>query len=186
MRWRQVIFLYVVLALLAGEYFVRERPGDAPAATEPRTKPHFLDLQPADVRELRLIRSGRTVVSRLNDGRWTLVEPADAPIPADLIAAFATALTGAEEIERVSGGTEAAGFGLDDQAVRVEIVAGNGHPVGVTLGAPNPTGTAIYARRDDRPDVVLIGRNVRYYEDLIFQALPAPRVPANDEGVPIG
>jgi len=43
----------------------------------------------------------------------------------------------------------------------------------VTIGDANPTGTAVYAQRQGAPDVVLIGRNVRYYEDLIFQALPA-------------
>ncbi len=36
------------------------------------------------------------------------------------------------------------------------------------------------------PEVVLIGRNVRYYEDLIFQALSAARVPAADADAPVG
>jgi len=34
--------------------------------------------------------------------------------------------------------------------------------------------------------VVLIGRNVRYYEDLIFQSLPASRTPAIDQELPVG
>jgi hypothetical protein len=56
----------------------------------------------------------------------------------------------------------------------------------VTIGGANPTGTAVYAQRQDSADVVLIGRNVRYYEDLIFQALAAERAPATEKNAPIG
>ena len=56
----------------------------------------------------------------------------------------------------------------------------------MTIGETNPTGTAVYARRGGNPVVVLIGRNVRYYEDLIFQALPSGQVPAADVDAPVG
>jgi hypothetical protein len=39
------------------------------------------------------------------------------------------------------------------------------------LGSRNPSGTAIYAQRDDTRRVFLIGLNVRYYEDLLFQGV---------------
>jgi hypothetical protein len=42
--------------------------------------------------------------------------------------------------------------------------------VRVLLGAPNPTRTAIYAKRDDAAAVYMVGLNVRYYEDLMFEA----------------
>ena len=37
----------------------------------------------------------------------------------------------------------------------------------------NPARTAVYAQRSDSPRVFLIGLNVRYYEDLLFEALRA-------------
>ncbi len=47
---------------------------------------------------------------------------------------------------------------------------GTARKVRVLLGARNPTRTAVYAKRDDRPAVYLVGLNVQYYEDLIFEA----------------
>jgi hypothetical protein len=185
MRWRQVVLLYGVLALLAAEYWlVERRPGPPRSARPPRER--FLTVRPDEVREVRLRRGDRTVVSRRADGRWTVVEPADAPIPPDLIAAFTEALTEAEAIDLVGATqSDARSYGLDEHAARIDIVT-DGGPVTVMLGGTNPTGTAVYARRGTAPEVVLIGRNVSYYEDLIFQALPAARAPASGEGGPVG
>jgi hypothetical protein len=180
--------LYVVLAALAGDYWLRERrqpprPRDTEESRPPRLP--FLAVEPGEVREVRLVRRGRTIVSRVSDGRWAIAEPPGAAIPGDLIQAFMSALAGAEEIDRLTGG-DPQSFGLGEGAARVELVDRAGKAVVVTLGGTNPTGTAIYARRDDAAEVVLIGRNVRYYEDLIFQALPTPHVPTGDGNAPVG
>ena len=188
MRWRQVVGLWVLFAALAAEYLLVERRRPPPPSAEAArpARPRFVDLRPDDVRELRLERRGRTIVSRVADGHWTVIEPPGATIPGDLLEAFTVALAGAEEIERLPDRGDGRAFGLDEGAARVEMRGAAGPPVVVNLGGPNPTGTAIYARRDQAADVVLIGRNVGYYEEMIFQALPAPRVPAGDENVPVG
>jgi hypothetical protein len=189
MRWRQVGLFYVVAATLAAEYLLVEQKRARTQQTRPAARARFLDVTADGVREIRLHHGGRTVVTRRSEGRWTVTEPADASIPSDLVTAFVEALMGAEEIEHVAGGSaQASAFGLDDTAAaaRVELLRGDGAPVVVTIGGTNPTGTAVYARRGDRPEVILIGRNVRYYEDLIFQALPAGHVPASDGEMPVG
>jgi hypothetical protein len=184
-RWRQVVLLYVVCAALAAEYWLIEHRREV--ALEGRPRRRFLAVRLDDLREIRLLREGRAVVSRRDEGRWAVVEPADAAIPSDLIAAFTEALVAAEQIDRVGGAeVDAATYGLGPEAARVEIVAGRDEPLVITLGGTNPTGTAVYARRAGAAEVVLIGRNVRYYEDLIFQALPARRVPVVEEGHPVG
>jgi hypothetical protein len=187
-RWRQVVVAYAVVAGLAAEYWLVERPRPRPepeTAHEP-ARPRFLPvLSPADVREVRLTRDGRTIISRREEGAWTVVEPAGTAIPSDLIGAFATALAQAEEIARL-GHADADTFGLREGATRVELRAATGEPFVVTIGGANPTGTAVYAQRGDSADVVLIGRNVRYYEDLIFQALTSEPAPGTETGAPIG
>lgn len=185
MRWRQVFVLYLVCGALAAQrWWVERRRVDRPAAQPVRER--FLPVDAGDVREVRLRRGGRTIVSRREGGTWQVVEPAGASIPSDLLEAFASALADAEEIARVGGAdADAHAYGLDERAARVDVVASHGDPVSVTIGETNPTGTAVYARRGASPDIVLIGRNVRYYEDLIFQALPAGAVPAAD-GAPVG
>jgi hypothetical protein len=186
MRWRQVGLLYVVATVLGAEYVLVEHERSGTQQTRP-TRARFLDLSADVVREIRLHHGGRRVVTRRTEGRWAVTDPPDSPIPSDLVTAFVEALMGAEEIERVATGTaQASSFGLDDTAARVELLRGDGATLVVTLGTTNPTGTAVYARRGDKPEVILIGRNVRYYEDLIFQALPAGHVPAADGDLPVG
>jgi len=185
-RWGQVIAFYGVFGLLAAEYWMFERP-EPPRREIEQSRPRFLAMDAGTVRELRLQREGRRVVSRRGTTGWGVVEPPGATIPPDLIAAFANALTGAEEIARVGDpGDQAPAYGFDERAARVEMIAESGDRVVVTIGETNPTGTAVYARRAGAPDVVLIGRQVRYYEDLIFQALSAGHVPEAEQNAPVG
>jgi hypothetical protein len=185
MTWRQVIVLYAVCAVLGAEYWLVERRAMPPAPTQ-AARQRFLDVDPGDVRELRLMRSGRTVVSARRGDHWEVIEPAESNVPSDLIAAFANALTGAEEIDVMGTPGDPHAYGFDDEAGRIVVLPERGAPLEVTLGGMNATGTAVYARRGGAPAIVLIGRNVRYYEDLIFQALPAARTPAVDQDLPVG
>jgi hypothetical protein len=185
MRWRAVLGLYLVAAALAAEYWFVERLRPAPNLPVPRER--FLPVEADDVHEVRLLRAGRRIVSRRSGDRWAIVEPEGAPVPSDLIAAFTKALTATEQIQRVAGPeADARSYGLDNGAAQVELVPRSGRPLVVTLGATNPTGTALYARRAGVADVILIGRDVRYYEDLIFQALAAVPARAVDDAGPVG
>jgi len=184
--WRQVIVLYVVLAGLAAEYLLVERRRPPPPHGVP-ARQRFLPLRPEELRQVRLDQGGRTVVSRRSGDRWVVVDPPDTTIPPDLIAAFTRALVGAEQIERVvENDPDPHAYGLDERAARVEVLGASGDPFVVTLGGTNPTGTAVYARLAGAPEVVLIGRDVQYYEELIFQALAGTPAPAVDGRAPIG
>jgi Domain of unknown function (DUF4340) len=183
-RWRQVAFLYAVLGALAADYWLVERrtePAPAVAVRRP-----FLAVPVAEVREVRLVRAERRVVARRADGAWAVVEPAGASIPPDLIAAFADALTGAQQIETVAAEDAGRAFGLDGDAARVELLTQGGESIVILIGTTNATGTGVYARRGEASEIVLIGRNVRYYEELIFQAIPAVSAPARGPEGPVG
>lgn len=182
MRWGQVVVLYLVAAALGAQYWFVERArprGDAPQEI---VRAKLVAIDPNAVTAIRLQRAGRTLVMQRPEGRWVVVEPAGVTVPADLVRAFLQALVVAEEIDQVStptGGLESFGFG--DGATTVEVTSRGGETVALTLGSTNPTGTALYVRRAGSPAVVLIGRQLRYYEDLLFQALPVPRVPADTD-----
>lgn len=178
MRWRQVVLLYVVMAALAAQYWFVERGRPASDAPQEAVRARLIDLDPEAVTAIRLQRGGRTLVMERAEGRWSVVAPAGVSLPQDLVRAFLEALAVAEEIDQVAaptGGLEAFGFG--DGVTTVELDRRDGGTVRLALGGTNPTGTALYARRAGSPAVMLIGRQVRYYEDLLFQALPVPRVP---------
>ena len=186
MRWRQVGFLYVVLAILAVLY-ARERPATPVRQGEQPPRPRFLTVTANDVAAIRLVRGGRTVSLRRDGRDWVVVEPAGMQLPSDLVTGFLQALLTTEEIDRVATPTgELGSFGLDEQADRVELAPASGDAVIVTLGSTNPTGTALYARRGPDGVVVLIGRQVRDYEDMIYNALPRGAVPADTADGRIG
>ena len=187
MRWRQVALLYVVAALLGVEYLriAPRRTADGPPDRPPRSR--VLAVTADAIQELRIERGGREVVLRRDGGSWTVTTPPNAGVPVDLIRAFVAAVVEAEEIDRVGdGGREPATFGLDERATRITIALEGGRQDVLLLGALNPTGTAVYARRAGAPDVLLVGRAVLYYEDLILHALPTPSVPADTELGPVG
>jgi hypothetical protein len=128
----------------------------------------------------------RRVVARRDGDGWRVDEPAGVDIPSDLVGAFVAAVLEANEIERIGKDQARAVFGLDDGATRVEIRPSGGPPETLWLGNANPSGTAVYARRLGDDDVILVGRAVRLYEELIFQALPRPAVPADTPDGPVG
>jgi hypothetical protein len=185
-RWRQVALLYAVVALL-GVLYGRERAPlpDADGTHPPRAR--FLQLTASDVVGIRLVRGRRSVELRREGRDWVVVEPAGAELPNDLVTGFLEALLTTEEIDRVATTTgELTSFGLDEQGDRVELARTDGDPVVVTLGGTNPTGTALYARSAREGGVVLIGRQVRDYEDMIYDALPRGAVPAGTADGRIG
>jgi Domain of unknown function (DUF4340) len=187
MRWRQVGVLYLVLAVLAALY-TRERPAAPEEGDRSRPpRPRFLQVTAADVTAMRLARGTRIVSVRRDGNGWTVVEPAGAELPNDLVNGFLQALLTTEEIDRIATTTGDLGsFGLSDDADRVELTLAKGPTVVVALGGTNPTGTALYARRDADGGIVLIGRQVRDYQDMIYGALPRGAVPAGTADRRIG
>jgi hypothetical protein len=187
MRWRQVVGLYVVAGLLGGLYVHLTAPRAERAADVLPHRARVLAISTDAVTGLTIERGAREVVLRREGEGWTVASPPNASLPPDLIRAFVGAVVDAEEIDRVGdGGREPATFGLDDHATRITVRLGDGRQEVLLLGTTNPTGTAVYARRAGAPDVLLVGRTILYYEDLILQALPLPSVPAGTELGPVG
>jgi hypothetical protein len=183
-RWRQVVALWVVALALGAEYLLVERPRAASPTAAGTARARVFGSATQGVAEVHISRGGRDVVLRRSGGDWTVASPTDAGVPGDLVKAFVAALLDAEEIEHVPpGGQDAAAFGLDERASRIEVVRDGGPPAVLLIGGTNPTGTAVYARRDGAQEVILVGRTIQYYEDLIMQALPAPSVPAANEAI---
>jgi Domain of unknown function (DUF4340) len=187
MRWRQVGILYVVLAMLAALY-ARERPAST-EETDPShpPRPRFLQVTGDDVTAIRLARGARIISVRRAGTGWRVEEPAGVELPNDLVTGFLQALLTTEEIDHIATTThDLASFGLADEADRVELTLASGPTVTITLGGTNPTGTALYARRETDGGVVLIGRQVRDYQDMIYGALPRGSVPAGTTDGRIG
>jgi hypothetical protein len=175
MTWRRVGIYYVVLALLGAYYLAVERQSPAPPPPPDRTQ--LVDVPLDRITEMRLVRGTERVVSRMEGGRWRVVEPAGARAPSDLLGLLVQHVVEASAVEVVAqGGGAAEEFGLDGRAGRIELYPrGQRTPVTVALGARNPSGTALYVRVEGSPRILLVGSIIEYYAQRVFEEARASR-----------
>lgn len=174
MTWRRVAIVYATLALLVAAIVVSERRRTEDAPPPPDAPMHsLLERDASAVAAVTFARAGRVVRAAKTAGRWRAVEPAGTQISPDLIEATIATLTAGQSAEMlVAEPVELAAYGLDAPSATVEVVLTDAptRPITVVLGGRNPTRTAVYARRNDHPGVFLVGMNLSYYIDLIFDA----------------
>ena len=170
MTWRRAALYWAVFLALAAYYMVAVRESPEPVAH--LTRAAFLSIPGEDIDGLELRRGDAVVRCRRTNGRWEVTAPADRTVPSDLVEALVANLTQLPDVEVVAADSSALGeFGLQAAQSEMTLLRTGQAPVRVRLGAHNPAGTAVYAQRNDSPRVFLIGLNVRYYEDLLFEAL---------------
>ena len=170
MTWRRVAAYWACFVLLGAYYLLALREAPGPEAAHLQRAP-FLDLSGARIESVEVRRGAAVIRCRRSGDRWHVVEPAGAAVPSDLVAALVANLTQLPDVEVVAeGGADVAQFGLQPPASEIILGIGGDGATRVRLGGRNPAGTAVYAQRDDSARVFLIGLNVRYYEDLLFQA----------------
>ena len=183
MTWRRVGLYYLFAIVLGGYYLLFEwRPGGPEAPIferRPGQESTFLALKRDTIHKLSIKRQQHTFVSQRREAQpgeeiaeWQVLEPTGAPVTSALVSGFIENLTPDRKIPIVHEAPEdLAAYGLAPPDSTV-IIEGEGEPGTETIfiGGYNPTKTAVYARKDGSPEVVLLGYNVKYYEDLIFQA----------------
>jgi hypothetical protein len=171
MTWRRAALYWALFLVLAVYYVAAEREPAGEAAAH-LTRAPFLAVPEEEITALQ-VQSGASVVRcRRIAGRWNVVDPPASNVPSDLIAGLITNLTELPDVEVVADKpTDLAQFGLDTPVSQLVLTPASGDPITVRLGNRNPSGTAVYAQRSTSDRVFLIGLNVRYYEDLLFEAL---------------
>lgn len=176
MTWPRVGLYWLCFIGLSAYYVAVEREDTGVAAAHVTRAP-FLSVAENEIDAVELRRGGALVRCGRVAGRWQVVEPPSRMVPPDLIAALVTNLAQLPDVEVVAETAKDLGqYGLDPPVSQIVLTPAAGpiaaaRPITVRLGGRNPSGTAVYAQRDDSDRVFLIGLNVRYYEDLVFEAL---------------
>ena len=177
MSWRRVAAIYAALAVLAMWVlaFEREAPPPEPSAgAAPVAAQSLLGADASAVAAVRFTRHGETVRAERADDRWRAVGPRGTTVSPDLIDATVATLTAGQPSEQLTqrADDDLAAYGLDAPSASVDVVLREtpDRPITVLIGARNPTQTAVYARRTDQPAIFLVGLNLSYYIDLIFEA----------------
>jgi len=171
LTWRRAAIYWGGFLVLAAYYFTALHEGGGPTAAHLVRAP-FLDLPADEIAAVEVRRGDRAVRCRRAQDRWQVVEPLNGVVPSDLIAALVANLTQLPDVEVVAEhAADLAQFGLAPAQSEITLTRTPGKPISVRVGAVNPAGTAVYAQRSDGDRVFLIGMNVRYYEDLLFQTV---------------
>jgi hypothetical protein len=173
MTWRRALASWLCFLVLGTYYLLVLREPSHPTPAH-LTRAPFLSVAENEIASMELRRGATVIRCRRVGGRWQVVEPPGATVPSDLVAALVSNLTQLPEVEVVDEGAgDLTQFGLNPPVSQMTIDLTGGKAVTLRFGSRNPSGTAIYAQREDSHRVFLIGLNVRYYEDLIFQGIPS-------------
>jgi len=177
MTWKR-IGLYYVLAAVFGTYFLvfEWRPNKRPGLVDPTApvavqQSHFLPGSREDIKEIIFKQGDVTILCRHDGQRWTVVEPSGLDIPSDLVTSFVENLTPTKEVIIIDKEPkDAAPYGLDQPNTTVIVKDKTGKEIAtVSLGAQNPTSSAVYVRKDSSPQIYLLGQSVSYYAQLVFE-----------------
>lgn len=176
MTWRRIALYYTLSIILGGYYFLFEwRPGgEKPISNaRPVQQSRFLPIAQNDIHELTLRNSNAGIRFRRNGDTWNVVEPANANVTSALVTSLVENLTVEKEVQIVEqSASDFASYGLAQPFVTLTIKGPTDNLLAtVSIGDRNPTQSAVYARKADSKQVVLLGYSVRYYAELILEAV---------------
>jgi len=158
MRWQTTVVVAVLLVLIGGYYVLDvEYLGPRQEKREQRRNRVWL-VEDKDVEELVVKRSADTLrLRRAGDG-WQMLEPLPATGAKGTVDSAVSDFANARmdrEIAATPGSL--AEFGLDKPAAEITLrVKGKAEPLGLALGAKNPTGEWVYAKKRDAPGVFVL------------------------------
>ncbi|PYN44202.1 MAG: hypothetical protein DMD95_11540 [Candidatus Rokuibacteriota bacterium] len=161
MRWQTTAVLAAILIALGAFYYVYEvRLGPEREKTEGR-KGRVFTAEPADVTEVELKRPDSVVKLKREGDGWQILEPVKARGDRGPIDETVTSVVTARMDREIESAPAALGdFGLDKPAAEVTLRLKDGKPLGLVLGAKNPTGVWVYAREVGKPAVFVVGDSV--------------------------
>lgn len=171
MSARPAIIFTALFLILLPIYLYFDRPAEKPQSKVEQQQESLLKLDSID--SIAVKRGDESLrYDKTADGKlYKLVEPEGKFIPQDLMQALVSLLISAKQVEVVAENTnDLAQFGLDNPHSEMTISgAGLPKPIHLFFGGENPTHTAVYARIEGIPKVFLLGRNLTYYESVMFE-----------------
>jgi hypothetical protein len=169
---RKTLAYWTLAALLFAFYWTVERVPGPPGEQEVK-KERVLPMFSDEVVTFIVERDGRSAAFERKDKRWKIVSPKGAEVPSDLVAALVETLAEKQDAEVIADSPkedDLRSYGLDKPSTVYEVKAADGKKVRVEVGSKNPTRTAMYARSDQSPRVLLVGLNIEYYGDLVIDS----------------
>ena len=176
MTWRR-IGVYYGLAILFGSYFaffLWDSVGEGPKARGLNTpvQSRFLPFTEESIHKLQLQREGQVITCQKNGEIWQVLEPPGANVTSSLVSSLIESLTLERETSSVNeNADDLTLYGLEPPHATIVLTGKDDQGLAtISIGGRNPTSTAVYVKKESSSQVVLLGYNARYYEELLFEA----------------
>jgi hypothetical protein len=169
---RGTAVLLGVLAALAGYLWLVELPTHRVERPSEEAAGAPLLSARDEVGRVELEAAGERLAAVRVGGRWT--DPHGRPWRGDAVGALVASLAVLRPIMVIDPAPrEPAEYGLGPDAARLELRAADGRSLlRLEIGERNPAWTGLYARLGDRPEVVLVGAQLRWEIEKVREAAP--------------
>jgi hypothetical protein len=162
---RTLIFL-ILLAALAGFYYVYEIRGGETRREAERTEKLLFSFKPDEATRLALKRKSGTIVAAREGEGWRIEEPVSAPADGGKITEALNALADLEYDRDLGEQGDLESFGLSEPAVTAEIGGDRGRLAALSLGATTPEGSKLYAMLPEQPSIYTVPSSAKSTIDL--------------------
>jgi uncharacterized protein DUF4340 len=158
MRWQTTVVVAILLVLVGGYYLLDVEYLGPRQDRREREKNRIWLVEDKSVEELTLRRPQDTVRLRRTADGWQVLEPVSAVGAKGTVdSAVADIVNAKMDREVAAAPGSLAEFGLDKPAAEVTLrVKDKAAPLGLSLGAKNPTGEWVYAKKQDAPGVFVL------------------------------
>jgi hypothetical protein len=179
MRIRGLLIAAVLLAALGAGVWYSNRQQGASADERPKDAPPLIAKIPEDqILELRFRRGPDvTVVKRVEQAKWTIVEPRPLEIDTTTLQQVTTALADLASDRIVEEqASDLAPFGLANPSYQLEILKKDGKTVKLLFGDETPSGTAFFVKLEGDPRVFSLANYTKSTLDKSWKDLRDKRL----------
>ena len=180
-RGGRLLALLAVLAVLCGGYFVVTNMTQKEAVIETGGSFEVAGLTPDEITSMAWQNGDETIRLVRADGVWSLDGEANFPLKQDVADELASDIAALEATHTVTGGADAADYGLDEPAFTVTVENDSGDTLVYRMGAKNDVTGEYYLRFSENDAIYTIASSLAATFDYNRASLlDAPVIPSLD------
>ena len=183
-RTGRLLALLAVLAALMCGYFIVTNATQKEAVIETGGSFEVAGLTPDEITAMEWQNGGETIRLVRTDGVWSLDGEASFPLRQDIADELAADIAALEATHTVTGGADAADYGLDEPDFTVTVENDSGDTLVYRMGAKNDVTGEYYLRFSENDAIYTIASSLADTFDYSRATLlDAPEIPSLDGAV---
>ncbi|HKJ68416.1 MAG TPA: DUF4340 domain-containing protein [bacterium] len=162
MKPKTTLILLLLLIAVGGFYWFWGIKGQETRERQQELANRILPMEQENINRVALVQAGdTTVVYEQSDDEWTITHPVQTSADQTRIETNLNAFLEAEQKRIIATElTDLQPYGLDRPQAEVAITYNDTGKVTLLIGNQNPTGSSVYAKRDDGPSIYTTNTNI--------------------------